>query len=201
MVEDFSGVFEHGSLGAAAIRIMEDYAQYDMRAANRYTLQQALYTIIEEKRSIVSMKNNVPSYVWWYIGMDDGEPVISFRSWSLANMVAHAPRTRKKRGESYRLVPFVYRNEEAGSMEALWGLSDHENDLADIMLRKGYHFGQDYLSRLVVAVRGETDYFGEYDESYEVSNEVIYAARRQTDLVLIPFGLRRSFTKSIRVQE
>ncbi len=143
---------EFGTIGSVALRIIEDFGEKRIRHGlrmNRYTLWQILQKVVEHRESVESCSNDVPSYIWWHLGVsDEGEivPVISHGAMAKKKTI-----WLDKRQREYRWVwPYETSREEGPWRAALgvevgyWG-----HDPEYYMMRLGLSFGQKVLSRTV----------------------------------------------------
>lgn len=182
----------HGSYGEVARRVMEDYAnkKYAMRSATRYSAIQALYLLLDRQKSVASMDEGSPCYFWWYIGVDEhGEicPIIDFQKTAeiydkMTRRVRPSyPYSAREEREPWSLVL----GDEAMNPESCY----QDMNSAEIMMRFGITFGQQFLSRGIAKWRGYDD-----DYTFDWDVEVIYASPARypqiilsTDFVLPEF--------------
>jgi hypothetical protein len=60
----------HSTLGAVALRLIEDNNRYGLKASTRYSLDQAVEVVCHRQKSIYSM-GEAPSYIWWWFAFDE----------------------------------------------------------------------------------------------------------------------------------
>lgn len=144
-----------GTMGNVAHRLMLDYANHGMRSTG-YTVKQALEKIVGRRESIASATDFVPSYIWWYLGINDEDgdiaPVVD---------LGKLPRVWLS-GDKRNNHRYVYPKEimdDDGSWKVCMGEKaphswpygdDYDpNGVLAVMLRNGLNLGQHVLSRCV----------------------------------------------------
>lgn len=171
----------YSTLGAAALRIIKDYANGDMRSACRFTLDQAIEKVCFRKET-VSAAGGYPSYVWWSFEMDKGDITVDID-------IGHLAGVKLLKSDEWRYTPLNDADYDTIARVQSYG------KLLDAMLVQGLVLGQRVLSRYTMDAR--VDYWGEDDSHEEV--EVIYAEPGGNGYLPLPVDLigQRNATKGI----
>lgn len=169
-------IFNHGSFGCAALRVMEDWSdpKLKMKQKTNYTVAQALHVLFDREESICSKGHSV-NYLWWSVSLCEGYPCLEIKPWRLASGV-------KVRQNRYRYTALdKLCEDEHHKWEMLfpddiegygWECeAERQYDIA--MVRHGIQFGYDYLSRVDTYFTNGGWYEDDAEEGVE-SSEIIY---------------------------
>jgi hypothetical protein len=170
------------TLGAVALRIMDDYIRFPMKRDTRYTVEQAIQRICFDEQSIASMGNS-PAYMWcWFDVDEDGEAYLHIMPGKLASGVKLAG--REDHARRYVAVEEDLSAEEL--LGAYWDETDYSAALGGAdrcMLMNAFNFQQRILCRFSRSFHTDS-WSGEVDQDDE--GEIIYVepATRQIHIPL-----------------
>ena len=168
----------YSTLGAVALRIMDDYIRYPMKSDTRYTVEQAIKRVCFDQTSIAS-KGTSPAYVWCWFDTDDGEATLQVSPWKMANYVEISERKRR----------YVAVAEDCSAEKLMGSLyndipNDYDQALSRndrFMLQHGIAFQQRILCRYEES--HHCDYWGEWDS--DEFGEILYV-EPSTGMLHIP---------------
>jgi hypothetical protein len=161
------------SLGAVALRIMEDFGS--RTRMNRYTLLQTLEKVVMRGESVASCHEDIPSYIWWYIGMDEYGDIAPIVDYGKLRIVPYGDRR-------FRYIwPKEYAENDGAWFLCVgedWNGSDDDQswrgpEALDVMVKLGLNFGQRVLTRHTGSWSSPSYYDNDVDEYHDV--EIIYA--------------------------
>jgi hypothetical protein len=186
------------SLGAVALRIIEDYQPKvnkhgrvfeQARAHTRYTLPQILEKVVERRESVATCHDDSPSYIWWKMGLNQYDEIAPIPDLGKLSEVKRAdfdksrrlrinwPKSQMENDGPWSLclddeVRTYDRGEGQGPQSELY-----------LMMTYGLSFGPRILTRCVGEWHRSSYECEEYDSTWEA--EVIYA--EPTRVIDIPF--------------
>lgn len=165
----------YSTLGAVALRVMDDYIRYPMKKDTRYTVEQAIRRICFDEQSVASMGVS-PAYLWCWFDIDeDGHAYLHVQPGKLASGVKLVGRTAWR---------YVAANEDLSPEDLLGSHWKADRiDGADLtMLANAFNFQQRILCRHERSF--STSYEGEVDQ--EDYGEIVYVepAGRQIHIPL-----------------
>lgn len=174
-----------GTMGSVALQIARDFDGGDR--LNGYSYAQAVNRIIMEEESVSGLWDNQPSYVWWHLGIEEGEivPVLDLEEEQVLSEEGVYNWLMEMKTDSGPWAAIGY--------DTISQYSKEHTPLS-FMLEHGLSFGQKVLSRTVGSF--SKDYWGEHDMNYE--GEIIYV--REIGAIDIPvqfdnFARRPQFTR------
>lgn len=144
------------TLGAVALRLVEDNYHFGMRANSKYSLEQSIEVVCFQKRTVAG---NSVSYIWWWFTLDEGEISVHYDIGNLKPVRLQGERRR------YRHVPAGSGEVEISDLIAEWtGEETYSSSLSAVetaMIRLGVQPDQRCLSRYTET--WSVDYYGESD--------------------------------------
>lgn len=163
------------TLGAVALRMIEENQKRPIRHSTKYTLDQAIEKVCFRKETIYA-EGSGWSYLWWWFCIDQGETSVEWDQGKL--------RTIPYEKSSYRYIAVV-EDFEQDRLYQDYKVEGYFADVADAMLRMGMSFGQKALSR--TRTEWSSDYWGESDSSTDT--ELLYVEPWDSTIFMIPLEL------------
>lgn len=189
----------YSTLGAAALRIIEDYQPKmnkagrvfeQARAHTRYTLPQLLEKVIDRKESVATFCDNSPSYIWWTMGLNEYNEVVPIPD--LGKLAESVKSADFKRSRTLRVSWTKSQMDNDGPWKLCLNDEVHSYDRGEghgprsalyLMMVHGVSFGQRILTRCAGSTYRSSWECEEYDSTWEA--DVIYA--EPTRVIDIPF--------------
>jgi hypothetical protein len=188
----------YSTLGAAALRIIEDYQPKvnkqgrvfeQARLHTRYPLHCLLEKVIERQESVATFHDDSPTYIWWKMGLNEYSEIAPIPDLGKLSEVKRADYEKSRRlrvnwpkSQMENDGPWsVCLNDEVRPYDR--GEDQGPQSELYLMMTYGLSFGQRLLTRCVGEWHRSSYECEEYDSTWEA--EVIYAdAARVID---VPF--------------
>jgi len=179
----------YGSQGAVIAQILADCNGHDMRQATRYDPRQIIEKVWYRRESVASHGDDVPSYVWWTLKLDeDACPVPDVDYGLLPNGVRMGRKDRSRGVNDYRHSWPRAESEHLGDWHVVLGISDlrrgsdFHGDPWDYVLQRGMAVGQHFLTRCSGHYERTSYEYDEWDVVWDA--EVIYADEAPNHLLV-----------------
>lgn len=181
MIQGFS------TLGAVALRLIEDNNNFGLKGTTRYNLDQAVELVCHRKKTIASI-GSAPSYIWWWFSLEEGELHIHFDRGKLRSICLNKDKWDWRMVATADLEPD--RLIEQWTPDCWWSRDDRTLSKIELaMLSMGVQPYQKCLTRYTEEWSGP-DYFGESD--CDTNAELLYVEPLTGCLVAylpVPLGI------------